>query len=257
MPAHGPRAPRRPRSARAEKTIFLHIPKTAGTSFRQVIEKIYPENQRVFVYSHEFLHHKHQKMALREKVDQAEIVYGHLSYGIHRQLGIDAHYVTFVRDPVDRVVSFFRHQAREPEMEYHLAISQGMTLVDLLRSGECHQVSNHMTSILAGRHQFRPKKATATLARACENLDNHFRAVGVAECMDESVAQIANMLGWTMRPVVPRLNVDPGRGVFTLDEETRTEIVRFNSLDIELYERIVHGTRGHLSFHGDSLFPVA
>lgn len=225
-------------------TIFLHVPKTAGTSLRHVISQVYPGKRAVFVYSHELLGARRHRTTLRQRVEEADVVYGHLSYGAHRALGVDGKYVAFVRDPVDRVASFFRHHAREPEMELHRSIGQGMTLVDLLRSGECHQVSNHMTRILSGRHDIKPKKASATLALACENLESHFRAVGVAEHMEASIGRIAELLQWPVRPVVPHLNVDPERGRFALNDETRAEIVRCNSLDIELYNRVLQRTCG-------------
>lgn len=221
---------------RSDKIIFLHVPKTAGTSFRQVIEQVYPGKRCAFVYSHEFRHHRRQRMALRAEVEGAEVLYGHLSYGVHRLLRVEGRYVAFVRNPIDRVHSFWRHQARSPGMQYHRDIANGMTLVDLLRSGECPQVTNHVTQILAGR-QFKPKQARSMLAKAFDHLDNHFVEVGIAEYMDESVARIAEKLAWKTHPLAPWLNVDPTS--FTIDQETRAEIVRFNGLDIELYNRVL------------------
>jgi hypothetical protein len=229
------------RHERSSKIIFLHVPKTAGTSLRQVVEQVYPGDRCVSVYSFDFQYRRHwrARMALRAEVEKAEVVYGHVSYGVHRLLGIDGRYVAFVRNPVDRVLSFWRQQVRVPETEYHQAISDGMSLVDLLRSGECHQVSNHMTQMLSGRTEFTPKQARSSLARAFENMDTHFVDVGIAEHMEESVARIGDRLGWTTYPAVPRLNVDLEVESFTIDQETRAEIVRFNRLDIELYNRVL------------------
>jgi hypothetical protein len=53
------------------------------------------------------------------------------------------------------------------------------------------------------------------------------------------VALIGDRLGWAQRqPAIERLNVAKDRRPFVLDEATRAEIERFNTLDIELYSRV-------------------
>lgn len=227
------RMKRRPRAA-PDKTIFIHIPKTAGVSLQETIKHVYPGHRHVFIYSHASA----DLDALRQRVQQAEVVYGHFSFGIHDVFGIQGRYVTVLRRPVDRVVSFFRHQANYDDNEYHRLIADGMTLKDLLRGEQCHQVNNHMVRILSGHVDAGVTHDRALLEQAQANLDTHFDAVGITERIDESVALIGRALGWSALPAVPRINVTPGRGSFVLDEETRAEIARYNALDIELYDRV-------------------
>jgi Sulfotransferase family len=225
------RAPR----ASPEKTIFIHIPKTAGVSLQETIKHVYPGHRHIFIYSHASA----DLDALRQRVQQAEAVYGHFSFGIHDVFGIQGRYVTVLRRPVDRVVSFFRHQANYDDNEYHRLIADGMTLKDLLRGEQCHQVNNHMVRILSGHVDAGVTHDRALLDQAQTNLETHFDAVGITERIDESVALIGRALGWPALPAVPRINVTPHGGSFALDDETRAEIVRYNALDIELYDRVV------------------
>jgi Sulfotransferase family len=218
-----------------EKKIFIHIPKTAGVSLQETIKRVYPGDRHAFVYSHLST----DLDALRERVQRAEAVYGHFSFGIHHVFGIQGRYVTVLRNPVDRVVSFFRHQANYDDNEYHRLIAEGMTLKDLLRGEQCHQVNNHMVRIISGHVDAGVTHDRGLLDQAQANLDTHFDAVGITERIDESVALIGRALGWPALPEVPRINVTPRRGSFVLDEETRAEIVRYNALDIELYDRVV------------------
>jgi galactose-3-O-sulfotransferase len=176
---------------------------------------------------------------MRRRVHDADVVYGHFSYGFHELLGADGRYVTLLRNPVDRVVSFFQHQSREPASEYGARIAAGMSLTDLLESGQCHEVNNHMVRILSGHLSVEPTHDRALLERAEANIDAHFDVVGITERLDDSLQLIGRTLGWKPRRAVPMLNADPGRGSLSLDEHTRDAIVEFNRLDVEVYERVV------------------
>ncbi|HXW34176.1 MAG TPA: sulfotransferase family 2 domain-containing protein, partial [Acidimicrobiales bacterium] len=150
-------------------------------------------------------------------------------------------YVTFVRDPVDRVESFFRHYAREGD--YRLAIANGLTLVDFLQIEERQvslQVSNHMTQLLSGRDDLGGRRGRGALDEAWSNLETYFSFIGVSENMEESTSRLGEVLGWSTPINVPRLNVDEHRDSFDIDEKTRAEIARVNELDIELYQRVLH-----------------
>jgi Galactose-3-O-sulfotransferase len=170
------------------------------------------------------------------------VIYGHVSYGIHRELGVENfRYATILREPVARAVSFFRHQARYEDSDYHALISDGMTLKDLLLSERCDQLNNHMVRIISGHGDPAVIEERVHLERAFANIDAHFAAVGITEHMDESVALMAGALKWTTRPAVKQLNVDTEADRYVIDDETRALVERYNALDLELYERFSVG----------------
>jgi hypothetical protein len=45
----------------AAKTIFVHIPKTAGMSLREVVREVYPGGSCIFIYSYESLQDQHER----------------------------------------------------------------------------------------------------------------------------------------------------------------------------------------------------
>ena len=114
-----------------------------------------------------------------------------------------------------------------------------MTLTDLLRSGECHQLNNHMARVVSGHDPAEAVDDATLLEQALSNLEQHFAAVGVMEQMDRSMALMAERLQWAARPSLPRLNVDPTPGTFHLDDDTRAEILRLNAVDAMVYECVV------------------
>lgn len=217
------------------KAIFLHIPRTAGSSLGEILRQIYPRERRVRISPHDLDHLE----ARRADLVRADAICGHVSFGFHELDGIDARYVTFLRHPVDRVVSLYEHQARSPDSENHRLIADGMTLKDLLRSEQSPQFNNHMVRLIAGLPDSEPAYDRHLLERAQGNLDAYFDFVGLTERFEESVALLSKTLGWTSSPSAPPLSVRSARRSATVDDETRAEILRCNALDLDLYGRVV------------------
>ena len=90
--------------------IFLHIPKTAGTTLHHIINRQYRQRQ-LYVYDNSredaldaFINLSPQTKA------SLKLIRGHLSYGLHEHLPGTHSYFTFLRDPVDRVLSHYYYQ---------------------------------------------------------------------------------------------------------------------------------------------------
>jgi hypothetical protein len=84
------------------------FPKTGGTSLRHIVEQVYATRRFVLAYSHA----PEDLAAVRDRLREGDVVYGHLFHGIHEFLGVEPRYLTIVLEPIARTISFFRHQAR-------------------------------------------------------------------------------------------------------------------------------------------------
>ena len=216
-----------------QKLIFLHIPKTAGTSIRAIVEQEYPKGACVQVYTNspEFYE------TIREAVAEAKALYGHTSYGIHTWFDIDVRYITFVRDPIHRVISFYNHQFLHKDSPHYEEIhDRGMTIRDVLHAGSSFQMNNHMVRIIGGYAGTEMTDNTAILDNAIANIERHFEFVGLTERMPESINILAQRLDWGRPYRLPRLNISPPSP--EIDAATRATIKEYNRLDLMLYEYV-------------------
>src|SRR5438876_9976046 len=91
--------------------VFVHIPKTAGTTISTILHHHYgPRSRRINTSGA-----AHDAGRLQERVTAAlaeptvQVVQGHISFGVSELLPADARYATLLRDPVERTLSEFHH----------------------------------------------------------------------------------------------------------------------------------------------------
>lgn len=90
---------------RRNNLVFVHIPKTAGSSFVSYLSGFYNYSQILPVDLKETSPFHWS----RYEVERASFFKGHFYYRDVKEVVSDAHYITFLRDPVDRVVSEYWH----------------------------------------------------------------------------------------------------------------------------------------------------
>ena len=100
-----------------ETLMFVHIPKCAGSSFRAVLKRWYGRDH-VSIDSHDPEALK-QRLAGRDAPPRA--ISGHFSFGMHEGAVSKPCYVSLVRDPVDRLVSLYKHARATPDHSLHAA----------------------------------------------------------------------------------------------------------------------------------------
>lgn len=223
--------------------VFVHVPKTAGTTLKRVFAREYGHESLFKTLPEEDLEGTVARFRDLDHEDRSRVrlIQGHMPFGIHQVLGEPVQYVTMLRNPVDRVVSHYYYARRLPEHYLHDAIRAGMTLKEYVTTaggGLSLELDNGQTRSIAGAPHHLLEVGACTeemLELAKQNLDRHFGAVGLLERFDESLLVFRRAFGWGI-PFYVRRNVTRNRPrVREIDADTLAVIEDHNRLDMELY----------------------
>ena len=118
-----------------EALIFLHIPKTAGTTLNRIIEWQYNpvsiftvDPQRIRATVERF------KTFSDRRRRRFRVVRGHLLYGIHEFLPQGGTYITMLREPVSRLLSTYSFILRRPLHPLHRKLkTDRLSVEDIIR----------------------------------------------------------------------------------------------------------------------------
>ena len=221
-----------------EAIIFLHIPKAGGSTISRILEQQYSSAETLT------LDDRQRQIAQLKTLPAAQrghyrLIQGHLFFGLHRFISRASTYITFLRRPVERVLSFY-HYARSTSDHYlyPLVTTERLDLKTLLAREVTLELRNEQTRLLAGDDWEDPQRVVtrAALEQAQANLRTHFRVVGLLEEFDASLVLLQRAFGWHS-PFYVRENVTKEKPDDTsVNAETRRLVEDANSLDLELYE---------------------
>lgn len=213
-----------------ERVIFIHIPKAAGQTIYGIVGRQYRRDEILILRGSV----GQVSPPTIEQAAGAKIILGHVHFGLHQHLGGENTYVTFLREPVSRVLSLYRYIGSSTRHHLHAQVANA-TMTDFV-SGQIdtEEVENGQVRQIAGLTRGTPD--ASSLARAKDNLLESCRVVGLVERFDESVILLKRSLGWKM-PFYVRKNVTQETPSSDPSDDKALQIIkRRNALDIELYQ---------------------
>lgn len=247
--------------------VFAHVPKTAGSTMRQILTRQYPPGRVVIERNLVF---PHVLESLRERLETGrpgtDAVGGHVGYGFHSELpdSYRYRYFTFLRSPVERVISNYYQWQRSDKIPDGLPFSAFVRDYPLgARNLQTAFVAGHLNQFfLDGREVvelmsddvFAEVDPSEILARAKTNLDAH-EVVGLTERFDESLLLMAEAFDWPWYKLpYLRHNVGHNRPVRArIPDDVREEIAAHNQLDLELYEYAEARFARQMEDHGERM----
>lgn len=197
------------------RLVFVHIPKTGGTTLDQVLNREAKGN--VCWLSGGALNAMERiSQAPPEEILQYQVFAGHLPLGLHVLIPAPCRYITILRDPVERLVSHYYHVQAEPNhRSYQQVVEGGMSLLDFVASDISPEVDNLQTRFVAGLEANRVTPMNGCtdelLQAAIQNLDTMFAGVLVQEFFDQSLLLLAATLGWRNLPMYASRRVQKAR----------------------------------------------
>ena len=176
--------------------IFLHIPKTAGSSVRTLIQQNYAVDSTIgFSGDAEPLAWYRKRPADVKR--RYALVHGHFPYGIHSGLSRYV-YFTFLREPVARHFSEYDFLRRyEPNPIHKEIVRDRITAENWASIYERHTMFRDLMTRYVSGEPGGPHVDRLSLEKAKLHLRREFALVGLAERFDESVLMLARRLGWT------------------------------------------------------------
>jgi len=220
--------------------LFLHIAKTAGTSFRKYVDTHFNKNEFKELYDSDVI----LQFMLSEKKEEINALFGHFSFK-HRLdtyiLPRQSKYITFLRNPVERVVSQFFHFKRSNMPGHIKMMRQHPNIKKFLQS---QRGQNWQVQCVAGVNILQIKahpKLCLDLAKY--NINHFFDFVGITEEYEFSLKKLSEKYNWKT-PVIEKRNVGKRPNTFDLSKELINNIKKENALDIELYNYALNLLKG-------------
>jgi len=180
-----------------DQVALVHVPKTGGTSLKALLAPV----ERSLINTR-----SHMPISLFCPPEKFR-------------------YVTFVRDPVERVYSYFRMQVRDESQPYHFHARDGLST--LLQ--DCWEIRNTYCMYYSGMIYENVTEAHFDIALS--NLGSFF-FVGDFSRFDNEANRLRTLLGCKELSEVPRLNSSGQTGP---DSKERRLIEAYNLWDIKLY----------------------
>ena len=227
--------------------LFMHIPKTAGTTLRSIVDEQYGARNVLTYYNQ-------NSRQLLDNLDATlqvgrhdyKTLIGHFQYGVHSSLTRLAKYITFLRDPVARAISSYYENAKRMSPAVVDQDGELMTLEDCLSKRE-EFFANQQLKMIIGKGAMEPVKPR-DLETARDNIYHDFIFTGITEYFDASILLLSRMIGW--RPCTyGRLNAKPNTK--RLSDSDFLQLQHINYFENRLYEEALSSLLSDMRDGGD------
>jgi hypothetical protein len=198
--------------------LSVHIPKCAGVSFRTTLAQLFGAGFVLHYWNITDAWGRHQA----DIPPDTTCIHGHFAAHILAERYPDAPLITWVRDPVERVVSSYYHRLRTPDWRHPVSIELHAKKLTLLQYAELKLVRNEMARFFGN---MRPAD---------------FTFIGLVDDFDASVDRFYEKFQLPRLPV-PHENINPERRTrfYELRDDELRQLLDLNQDDLNLYQACV------------------
>lgn len=226
--------------------IFLHLPKNGGTTFNSILNRIYPKENTFTLHTVDHTRtNKEDFINLsKEERNKIKLLKGHAIFGLHNYMNENTKYITFLRKPEERIISFYHYVLRKPNNKlYKYVVDNKMSLYDFVTNVTSSDLNNCQVRWISGIND----KEEIMLEKALENIKKHFSFIGLTEKFDESLILLKRKYNWTI-PYYKELNRTKKRPLIKeIDSKTLDAINNLNNVDNILYNKMERKINNQIS----------
>jgi len=164
--------------------IFLHIPKAGGSTFNEILKREFHNKN---TYQLKFNDIEKFKAHIKKNKPHIDLLKGHLPFGLHELFSDQTRYITFLRSPTSRVISYYNYILDTPSHYlYSKVAKKEMPIEDFVISDLTTEIDNGQVRFLSSTNDSKHQISENTLEIAKNNLDLYFE-VGITEKFDKSL----------------------------------------------------------------------
>jgi hypothetical protein len=174
-----------------------------------------------------------------EKLERYTVFKGHMLFGLHQYLPTSPEYITFLRDPVKRAISHYNMHRRHGIVSSDHQIDPSRSDWNMGAYPDYFRIfDNFQTRLLSNAPLDLPFGAVTEshLQEARDNIDRHFKFVGLTEHFDLCLILLRRYAGWKWHFYVPD-NIAT-RNVAPLNPEVIPALHQLNRFDRTLCDDI-------------------
>jgi Sulfotransferase family len=205
----------------SSKNIFIHIPKTGGTTINCIMNKTEWQTKPDFNYRH---------IIYETKKSNSQDIFDPQNYDKYRNYNI----FMVLRNPIDRIISeYYFIKDRQEFLSLIKPIPKNLKQYILSK-----QTNNYMTGFLVGKRMFDQDLVNdADLELVLNTIDKLNINVGIFEFYSKSLSLFTSITGikWPKNIDIKRITLNRP-SVDNVPKEINDLIRKNNSLDFKLYE---------------------
>lgn len=211
--------------------IFVHIPKTAGTSFKNLLSKVYSPSETIVIDSSEWYKDTvYSSIISRECLPGAQqirpssnirYIVGHFNADRFIDLYPNATYITWVRDPIQRLISNYNYYLRSGV--YYGEMKTEKRKYDIIDI-ETYTTHKHNLNIM------------------CQQINiplSKFKFIGIVERYEEEIIRFKELTGINLVDDSNYANINPDKKhvkeTYKLTDEQKQKLTILHDQDYKLY----------------------
>jgi hypothetical protein len=204
--------------------IFIHIPKTGGTTINCLINKTKWQTKPDFFYRH---------ILYETKRSNSSDIFNPVNYDKYLNYNI----FMIVRHPIDRIISEY-YFIKDREEFISLINPRPNNLIEYIKN---RQTNNYMTGFLLGKRMYDKDYVTDDDLSLVKNTINQLNIkVGVFENYQKSMVLFSRTTGIKLPKNIDVKRITLNRpSIYEVQDDVKKIILKHNQIDIQLYEYCV------------------